>query len=429
LTARDTGTAEVWRRVVDRAIPLRGRLRPVPAVAVLAATTAITAGLAWISPWAPAVVLIVIGGLAVQAARRFVARHADAVEVARMEQAARAAEQTGDVDAANALYAEARRMIAEDRVPAGVGFRVANILGAAAIATPFPVDVLRELRELWLIAPEAELVYAQVRDELERRLQTRIHLLASSIRAGLRAGHDIAPLRAELRELSRTETLERADALRARVDVIPIRRARVRPALPDLAPVDGSAGRRRRPLTELRAAVTASADPEKMQPEVTALYRQVRDAAADGGEHGVRTLITAMRLVATWATVRGDAHLLGELHGDARELIDRRNVPAGTGAELAGVLRECVGADPFPVTLLDDYAALRALTSDVRASLFWSIVDAAIRRLEARMHELARTGTASHAALGEIAAAFEATAARSRDPEITMRARKLAGRP
>jgi hypothetical protein len=121
--------------------------------------------------------------------------------------------------------------------------------------------------------------------------------------------------------------------------------------------------------------------------------------------------------------------LLGELHGDARELIDRRNVPGGSGAELAGVLRECVGADPFPVTLLDDYAALRALTSDVRASLFWSIADAAILRLEARMHELARTGTASHAALGEIAAAFEATAARSSDPEITMRARKLAGRP
>ena len=121
--------------------------------------------------------------------------------------------------------------------------------------------------------------------------------------------------------------------------------------------------------------------------------------------------------------------MLGELHGDARELLDRRNVPASSGAELAGVLRECVGADPFPVTLLDDYAALRALTSDVRASLFWSIVDAAILRLEARMHELARAGTASHAALGEIAAAFEATAARSRDPEITMRARKLAGRP
>jgi hypothetical protein len=66
---------------------------------------------------------------------------------------------------------------------------------------------------------------------------------------------------------------------------------------------------------------------------------------------------------------------------------------------------------------------LRALAPDLVAPFYWSIVDAAILRLEARL------GTITNLpALREIATRFDATAAGARDPESAERARKLAAR-
>ncbi len=456
LRAHDTGDPATWRRCIERAIPSRGRLRRGPAVGAVTAVIGIVAALTWISPWLLWMAAVLVTWLGVRALRCFVDHRAGPVNhVAWMERAARTAAQADDVETVSALHVAARQMIADDRVPAGVGFRLATVLGAAARTTASPLDLLRELRQLLLIAPETELSYAQVRDDLERHVRNHVDRLAARIRRALREGETgprldevLDQIEALIVRLEGTDgalaaracaprqlvelldeigkhapgARERADALRARIAAAPVSPRRRLPALPD-------GDRRASPTTALHAAVAAIGTAEELRPHVVAHYRRARDAASRGHERSQRDLVTAMRLAATWASKREvrDATLLGEIRDDVRELLARRRLPAGTGAELAGVLRECVGADPFPGALLDDYAALHALAPDLVAPHFWSIVDAAILRIEARLGELTRAGGLdAEAALRDIAAAFAATAACARDPEIARRARELA---
>ena len=201
LTVQRDADADAWRRTIERAIPVRGAVRRTAVVAALLAAAALAWLLGWKALWGAAAIVLVAAWLYLPR----VMRYADAVgEVTRMEIAARDADRADDVAVVNALYARARRMIADDRVPARVGFRLAQVLRAAASATPFPAELLRELRQLHAIAPETELTYADVDETIERRLQLRITNLGASIHRALDAGEDAAPLRAELREAART---------------------------------------------------------------------------------------------------------------------------------------------------------------------------------------------------------------------------------
>jgi hypothetical protein len=208
LTVQRTRNPATLRRSLERAIPARGLVRRERAAAAAIIVVALSIGFASISPWL--LVAAIVLGVAIVACRvtialrRYVRDGQGALHVARMEAAALAAEKAEDVETINALYAEARAMIAEDRVPARVGFRLAEVLRVAAKATPFPVELLRELRQLHFLAPEAELGYEAVRKSIEGCLQLRTFMLASRIGRGLDTREDVAPLRAELRELART---------------------------------------------------------------------------------------------------------------------------------------------------------------------------------------------------------------------------------
>jgi hypothetical protein len=158
-----------WRRTIERGVSQRGAVRRERAAAAGIVIALALIGLAWILPWLLAVPPAIAYGLF----RRWTRAGEGAVHVHRMEHRARAADQADDVETVNALYAEARRMIAEDRVPRRVGFRLAHVLEAAAHATPFPTDLLRELRQLRTIAPETELTYDHARETIEGRLALR----------------------------------------------------------------------------------------------------------------------------------------------------------------------------------------------------------------------------------------------------------------
>jgi hypothetical protein len=258
-TVQRTGDRAAARRTIERAIPVRGAVRRGRTAVAVIALAALTVAAARLSPWLAAAIAVVAAAVA---ARRLAVVDRAAIRVHRMEDAARAADEAGDVETVNALYAEARRMIAADRVPAGVGFRLAYVLGAAARATPFPVELLRELRQLHFLAPETELSYDAVCETIEERLRLRVGALAGRIDRGLDAGEDVAPVRAELRDLARTAPgatgarahqvrllrrlaaehpdpaalLDELEELIARLEAINDRRARVRDGVPgDLA--------------------------------------------------------------------------------------------------------------------------------------------------------------------------------------------------
>jgi hypothetical protein len=149
-------------------------------------------------------------------------------------------------------------------------------------------------------------------------------------------------------------------------------------------------------------------------------YRRLRDAAVERDDDDrVAALVAAMRRASTWAHDAADAAILGELHDDARALIERRRIPAGSGSALAEVLRDRAGVAPFAMKTLAELDALRALAPEVDAS----IVDTTVARIEARLEAIT-----NRPALREIAATFEKTASSARDPAIAERARKLGAR-
>jgi hypothetical protein len=178
------------RRTLERAIPRRGRLRRFPAGAAALAVCAAMVGLAWVSPWLLLLLLVLSLAAAFVFARRWALSGGPVIQVARMEQRA----SDGDLATKGALYAEARAMIAEDRVPARVGFRIAHVLEAAVELTPFPPDLLEDLERLLVLAPETELMYAYVRDKIERGLQLRCAKLGSRLLVALRDGTDAHPV-------------------------------------------------------------------------------------------------------------------------------------------------------------------------------------------------------------------------------------------
>jgi hypothetical protein len=391
LELRMRGDAAACRRFVERAIPVRGAVRkrrlsvvevaglaaviltwmiePVLAVAVVA--VALAAGIAWV-----------------------VRRSAPARTMYGMERAAQHFAAVGDGAALAAIHESARQLIAEDRVPAGTGFWVVGVLRAATDADPVPIDLVGDLDRLRLLQPEIDHLYVDARRTIVRRLQLRERREDSPTPVPL--APEPAPAARSLRAL----LLERA----------PWRRWR------------------RRRVAALRATLETPAPLEQTRRRVLSLYREIRDAAVrrTSGSR-LENLAAAMRLTARWADEAGDAMLLRELRDDARALIARGRIPAGSVTSIADVLRDCVRADGFPMTLLDDYGALLAQAQDVGPC--WSIVDAAILRTEARLRYIADAGSGGAlAALREIAAAFEATAARATDPEIATRARKLAAR-
>ncbi len=451
-------------RTIERAIPARGALRRGRAVATVLVVGAVLVGLARLSPWLLLVPAVLLGVWFWRWYRRWFASAASAIYVSQTKEQAAIAEAAGDTRALAAIYEEVRQMIAQDRIPARNGFHLADVLAAAATLTPLPVELPRELWRLLVIAPEADLSFDLARETIERKFQDRPHQLASRIRRALRDGTDLGPLLDECSTLierlpprllvalpvvldevvavaTEPATIERADALHERLserrrEVAETghedatrstrhRRPPPEPAASSTTVAPTSTRRGARPIAALHAAVASANDGRA---KVLALYRSVRDAAeGNARERRQQDLITAMQLAATWASKHGDEPLLGEIRQDARALLARRWIPAGTGAQLAGVLRECVDAEPLPTTLLDDYAALGALAPDVEAPLFWSIVDAAIARLELRVRALVQTaGAGSRAALAEMVVALEATAGSAGDPEIATRARALA---
>jgi hypothetical protein len=495
------------RRIVERAIPVRGAVRPERVGAAVVVIALAGAGLWWFAPALALVTAVVALGVA---AGWYVRQHAPAYAMARMEHAAREAAEMGSGTMLSAILGDVHRMIAEDRIPAGTGFRLVAVLRAAVDADPFPVDLLRDLRRLLFLAPEVDIFHGDAERAVERDLQLRTGALVSRFREARRAGGDGSTPRAELRQLARTgpsaihargsyaqvlailtadaplldeieellgwiagvddahartrdgapatlaaaledvaarssdmATVDRARALRARVGELmaappraPHRRV-ISPPVFSPPPVRGlvrgllDRARRRgtRQIAELHAAVATASASEETRRRVLAIYRRLRDAVAQRADDGsVTNLITAMRLAAMWSGPAGDAAILREIYDDTRVLLGRGRIPSGSGAALAGVLRECAAVEPFPMMILADFDALRTLAPEVEPALHWSIVDAAILRLDARLKKLA-TGTAEgRAALDEIAAVLEQIAAESVDPGMVERARALGAR-
>lgn len=185
------------RRTIVRAIPLRGALRLGRVALAAVLLCAALVGLAWLSPRLLVLPPLVAVALLWDVGRRWLHDGRAAMHVHRMEQRARLAEAIGDMATVAALYEEARAMIAEDRIPPGIGFRVPAVLVTARNLTPFPLDLLRDLYQLLVIAPETDVAYDAAFEMIKRGFEFRVHQLASRIHRAVGAAADIEPLLAE----------------------------------------------------------------------------------------------------------------------------------------------------------------------------------------------------------------------------------------